>query len=499
MYRMEISEIILSQSLLLINSSTSHDDLTVLLQKLETYTVESLLNVEEIEDLKKNDNKIRELVTNAIFLNPKSEEEKITELSQILFTSKTYLKTGISNAETKQILLFLSVNCYLRVNIIDLLTEDELSESQTQPLSDNILKLLQAIKIETMALPNAPYHEKKIMSDSNEGFANDNIKQTYNLFESIERGGRGFHFNFMLENLISFLYQLSFPTFIKGLSALNNPQSFVFYLQSLEKIKLLQLANETSLENKWLNFELIRQIVEKENRKSIESTDCLAIRDILARIHNNDFEFFKQTVIYFKRSSLFSASLGDLLISLANSEINNVVIDCFEIDRYNSYHEEKNSLLSNFMEKATEEQQQFLLSAVYDKWNSYFNSLFTTNDFYLYDILLTDFGDFIASYYTMFVSDEDLIKQTKDILSKIKYIDSEWSKSESNQLTKFHLYYSKFYLLSYAFRDKSLIDKEIVYLFKTLKENKIQTRRYFHKREQNPLDIIESNLGCDCT
>lgn len=490
---MEISQEIISKSLTASHSSSLDSELNDLLIKLESKTIEDLINKDTSEDTTNLHHEIYQVLIKAI--HQKTEEEKIQRIGQLIFTQKSYLVNGILKADIKSIFIFLSVNCYLNIGLESILDDKPLPEYNTEPLSENIYNLLQKMKFETHALPGAPYHEKQMMTESEQAFIDNDIKKTYRLIEAIERSGRGFHFNFLLEHLITFLNNLNFPFFLKALSVLGNPKSFVFYLQSLKKEKLLQLANEPSLINRWLNFEIIRQIIEKEGKEDFEESDRIPIKNVLTRIQTNDFDFFKQTIQYFSSSRLFNASLGEQLIAASNSQIQEIIKDCFVIDRYTFHYDAKNIFLKHFSINASEDKYKFLLSSVFEKWKTFIESLYSSEDFFQNELMLTDFCEFVVTYYSLLVKDEDLISQMKSLILKIRHIDSEWFASESRQLTKFHLYHSQLYLLSYAYKNKKLKDIEIVNLFAELKNNEIQIQRYFQDGIAKHFKIIAENLN----
>jgi hypothetical protein len=286
---MEIPEMILTQALVKSNSSSIHVELDNFLKKLESKTLEKILSAEEDEEIWSIDNKIRDIVTQTIHFNQKSEDDKIENVGQIIFSAKEYLRKGVSNGDVKSILIFLSVNCYLHIKLEKLLSTRELESGYTKVVSEKIIQVLKSIKLSTQALPNAPYWEKEIMSESLKGFSENDISKTYRFIESVERSGRGFHFNFLLESLLSFLFHLNYTYFLNSLSYLQSPTDFVFYFQSLKKEDLIKIANESSLSNKWLNFELIRQIIEKEHKETIDESEIGAVKNILDRIKLNDF------------------------------------------------------------------------------------------------------------------------------------------------------------------------------------------------------------------
>ena len=479
---------IITQALSIFKNSSVSEELNTILQKLESRSIEEILNTEKIKEIRQIDNDIRSIVTNVFLSN------NLNESAKLIFTEWNYLKRGIENADLKGILIFLSVNCYLHTDIKELLSEEELSEHITQSVADKISTLLQRCNVDIQALPDTPYHEKEMMSKFQQGLIDDDVKSVYDFIEAIERGGRGLHFNFMLEHLIAFLYQINYSCFLQTISKLNNPQSFVFYFQSFKIEKLICLSKENSLTNKWLNFELIRQIIEKEQKENFEENECVGIKNILERITLVDFKFLKQTISYFHRSKLFNASLGELLLTFSNCQIEEIFSDCFFIDKYTNNCEARNNLLERFENKSSEIQMKFMLTTIYEKWDSYYTSLFNVDDFYLNELLLTDFCEFIAMYYINNATEEDITLQMLSIIQQLNWIESEWFSSITKQQTVFHLLFSKFYLLSFSYKERHLKNNDIVDLFLELKQDNILAQRYFEEKMQNIIEKIGSNI-----
>lgn len=483
---------ILTQALAKSNSSSINIELDNLLKKLESKTLKNFLSAEEDKEIWSINNGIRNIVTKIIHFNQNSENNKINKVSQIIFSAKEYLHKGISNGDTKAILIFLSVNCYLHIELEKLLSTNELESSYTKTISEKIIQVLKSIKLSTQALPNAPYWEKEIMSESQKGFLENDISKTYRFIEAVERGGRGFHFNFLLENLLSFLFHLNYTCFLKSLSYLQKPIDYVFYFQSLSKKDLLKIANESSLSSKWLNFELIRQIIEKENKETIDDLEIETVKNVLDRIKLNDFNFLKQTAIYFHRSRLFNAALGVFFVSVNNTEMEEIISD-FAIDKYAFHIKTRDELLNHYVKLVSEEQLDLFLELIFNKWKRYFDNILTTEDFYQNSILLTDFANFVVLYHTRKTDDNDLVSSMDNLIQKIKFIDSEWSTSSSQQLTKFHLYHSELYLLTYAYKYKKLNNSQMLMDYENIINDKVQlsryvscdTKNYFEKGKQN--------------
>lgn len=490
---MEIPEMILTQALAKSNSSSIHIELDNLIKKLESKTLEKILSAGEDEEIWSIDNKIRDIVTQTIHFNQKSVDDKIENVAQIIFSAKEYLRKGVSKGDVKSVLIFLRVNCYLQIKLEKLLSTIELESGYTKAVSEKIIQILKSIKLSTQALPNAPYWEKEIISESQEGFSENDISKTYRFIESVEHGGIGFHFNSLLESLLSFLFHLDYTYFLNSLSHLQSPTDFVFYFQSFKKEDLIKIANESSLSNKWLNFELIRQIIEKEHKETIDESEIEAVKNILDRIKLNDFNFLKQTAIYFHRSRLFNASLGVFLVSVNNAEMEEIISD-FSIDKYAFHIKTRDELLNHYAKLVSEEQRDLFLELIFNKWKRYFDNILTTEDFYQNSILLTDFANFVVHYHTRKTGDNDLVSSMETLIQKIKFIDSEWSTSNSQELTKFHLYHSELYLLTYAYKYKKLNNPQMLTNYESIINDKVQRSRYVSDETQQLFKIGRKNI-----
>src|SRR5690606_7758970 len=296
--------------------------------------------------------------------------------------------------------------------------------------------------LDIKALPEAPINEKMKFSAYTEGYSQNNIENVYNLIEAVERGSnRGFHFNYLLENLIRFLYEINFPIFFEILSRQQNISNIIFYLQSFNFEELIKIADESSLSNKWINFEIVRQLTKKENKKSIISDEEIRIvKDVLIRINNDNFDFFKQSIKYFSRSKLFNSALGIALTEIEDDKIAEIISECLLFDKYNNNLENRDFLKEQFGNYANNEKAKTFFISIFNQYERFLKDLYQDEFFFLNNILLTDYTNYILDYYVSYVDDELIVNKLKNLLNNVIFIDSEWAISESQQITKFNLY-----------------------------------------------------------
>lgn len=154
------------------------------------------------------------------------------------------------------------------------------------------------------------------------------------------------------------------------------------------------------------------------------------------------------------------------------------------------YSEEKKILLEHCDKEKTS--FNILLELTYEKWENYLTNLNKSNKILNLKDVLTNFSDFILHKYVK-NTDEEIIHEMKKVFSNIKYLPSEWSYELINYKNRFYIYYSKLYILTFAYKYKKLDDDEIKILYeKILKNNSIQ--ELFNNTEYNSVDMIEKNI-----
>jgi hypothetical protein len=170
------------------------------------------------------------------------------------------------------------------------------------------------------------------------------------------------------------------------------------------------------------------------------------------------------------------------------------IISGFSIDKYAFHSKTRDELLNHYAKPVSEEQLDLFLELIFNKWKRYFDNILTTEDFYQNSILLTDFANFVVHYHTRKTADNDLVSSMENLIQKIKFIDSEWSTSSSQQLTKFHLYHSELYLLTYAYKYKKLNNPQILTNYESIINDKVQRSRYVSDETQQLFEIGRKNI-----
>jgi hypothetical protein len=232
----------------------------------------------------------------------------------------------------------------------------------------------------------------------------------------------------------------------------------------------------------------------KSLKSGFEPIEATAIEYTMRSIYNEDFIFFKQTITYFLKYPLYNAALGKVLVSFPDAVIGEIIADCFSIDQYHFHVDARDELWKNFSISATDEQKYFLLKMVYLKWKAFIQALNASDEFYLNNLLLTDFANMLANYYCL-ESPSDIINETQIFLKKIKYVDTEWAKSQLNQITNLYLNLSELYLLSFAYKNMKIMSADIKRLADALRTDEILNLRYFTNAGAGYLKVLYANLN----
>ena len=110
------------------------------------------------------------------------------------------------------------------------------------------------------------------------------------------------------------------------------------------------------------------------------------------------------------------------------------------------------------------------------------------------NILLTDFCNFIVSFYFHKLDDDKLLYSMKELFIKLKNLDSEWSYNFIHHRNKFFVYYSKLFIFSVIYKFNNLIDEEIKEMYIDFYKEYVKFKKFFDKNEKNFLEEFEENL-----
>ncbi|WDF79763.1 hypothetical protein PQ469_07040 [Mucilaginibacter sp. KACC 22773] len=444
-----------------------NNDLDKLLLELSNYDVEQLLfNRENNPALGRLAQQLSSTTMNAM------SGHEYHKLASVIVTIKPFLDRFILGGDISALVIFVMVNSYFKIDLKYFLQGMSFPKTTKDQRITQVQKILSAVNMSVSVRANGSYYEKELERVANQGTKENSVKKIYDFVLAIERGGQGFHFNFYLENLVFFLFQLNVKAFIFRLNNLKLIEEYIFYLQSFPERALVILAKKSEqLSNPWVIFELTRQLLKKyrmDDEPAIKGRQAIAL--LLQQLYLRDEKIYHQAIPFFHSNSVFNVALGEQMQFLSEEDLIKVMKHSLPIDRYNSLLETRTKLLTSISLHTSDDQYQLVLNTARLRWQAEFDRLFKSEEF-LNDLFMTSYGNFIIHYY----SEEKDVSKIKELLNltlkKLVWIDSEWVKNESEQITRFYLYFSLLFLLSHAYKNKKLIDEEALKLFDKLKGN----------------------------
>ena len=153
---MEAQEI-KEKALALSHSSETSSELFSLLEELEAIELENFLQKDDY--VKNIDHSIRQLWVSSI-----NDSERLAEL---IATMRVFLIKGLDESNMKAVLSFLSINCYLNIELNKLMPS-HITQEQIDNNSSLIVRLLSTIKIETR-IEGKSYFEENLLAKHLDG------------------------------------------------------------------------------------------------------------------------------------------------------------------------------------------------------------------------------------------------------------------------------------------------------------------------------------------
>lgn len=421
------------------------------------------------------------------------DEDNINHLS-IIKTTLNYFLKGIKNNDLVSFLIFFQTNIFLRLDINGILELYDLNK-EFKPLLKIIASFLKDLKIFTMEMEsynNSDEFIKRIKLD----LAikdNEKLNSTIKLLNlnSIQDITNTPHliFSELTLKIASFLKDNAFKLFENTLLELDNLLSVTLFVKVCsfdEIIKIYKNNGEKLYKN--LIFVFVKKFFDEEYNNVCKYK--FEISDILKKLYFDNSEFFNEILNYYDTNELFNTSVGLFICELNENKMKSL-IDEFPIRWYIEEKKDKKILL----EHCDEEKKSFntLLELTYEKWENYLNNLNKSNKqiLSLKDVL-TNFSDFILYNYVR-RDDEKIIHEMKETFKNIKYLPSEWTYNLDTYKNRFYIYYSKLYILTFAYEYKKLNNNKIKRLYEEILENTC-VKELFINTDYNSINMIKENI-----
>lgn len=394
-------------------------------------------------------------------LNSESEEYLISILKSII----PYFKEGIKNSDIVKFLIFYHCSIYIKIDIKLLVNKYNLN-IEFDRLLEKIAKIFKTIKIKPLNSLND--NNNYFLKETKIDFNMNNMAHINSQFRLINLekhnyliNAKTISFSNLIYHFILFFKNENFKLFketIIELDCLLMIQLFV-KVCSLEEIS--KIYDSQLITNECLHFCLLKKILDKDYQKTLKYVELAG--NILLQIFYSNKNFFKNLIPIFQFRELLYECMGLIINKLESNEIE-FLIETLPINPFSQKNHVKKMLISL---DNTKDSYLETLQLVFNKRNKYLTEQLTNRENSItLDQSLTNCCDFTLTYYLDVYDDELLLKLIKNILTTIKFINSEWFydfRNYSNQLT---VYYSNLFILSFAYKYKKLNDNAIQSLFK---------------------------------
>ena len=492
---MEIPGIDTNRLVALINTAEGDPVVSAIAIQFEGINIQLFLGPIQDPLLIRLDRELRNYMSGKINTGIIGSNEWMDDVAAMAAVPFAYLQKAIENESVIDLIIMLVLQVYLPFNLKIWSALSQLDTEKKTGLFNNILKLLSNVGFSVSTPKDAPYSEKKLLRDFRKAKLKKNIPTVYRFITALERGGKQFYLMPILRNIVAFLEAHDSEILLALLQLQREPEAVAYFLTSVNEETLSDLLTKNNQPNLWLIFELIRSLEKLTQKDAPEEKNIDAIVHGITLINSIDSVFLQQTLIFFDKSLLFNAALGRFLTDLSIQETKQIIVNTIQIDQYHRDSHIKGRLLNEYEKKASSENFKELISLVKQLWETFIETKWQTIDFFANDLVITNQADFVAAYYEYFHTEDEIIVLIEGLSNKLRFIDGEWFISASRQITRFHLYFSRLFILSFIAARQNIATAKLQNALRLLSEIKTFKSNYLNHSNSNSMEIVLKNLN----
>ena len=223
------------------------------------------------------------------------------------------------------------------------------------------------------------------------------------------------------------------------------------------------------------------------------SDDIENYRDIVVemciRLYQLNKTLFNGLMDIFMYNEFFNEVMGATFCKLSKGDFN-ILIDSIPLNDNVEWIDVRTKMLNECSEC---ENSEYIFELIYKKWDNYLLNSFNEKN-KAWNILCTDFCNFIIAYYFHKYDDDKLLDSMKELFVKLKNLDSEWSYNIIHHRNKFFVYYSKLFIFSVIYEFNKLNDDEIKVYYNEFYEEYVLFKKFLDNKKEHFLDRFEENL-----
>lgn len=182
------------------------------------------------------------------------------------------------------------------------------------------------------------------------------------------------------------------------------------------------------------------------------------------------------------------------MANIPEAELETVLPFILKFEEHGNSRAIKKQLLDVFISAADKEHKIVFFRIIGELWTTFVAAKWSNQNFYLNDLLLSDYDDFVIGCLNEQFSDADIYDQIVKSSGKLSRIDNEWFSSSTRQVTRFHFYLTDIYRLSRVVGLRNLIN-EVTQESATLLLRLMQTKPALFKNSAANVRSFINYLG----
>ena len=480
-FNMEISRII--DNLEDFNQISSDNELDLILEDLSKFSFEEFIYIEYVGNSKNLD--IRELFSELdtkIYLafNEESLEKKVATVKSII----SIFQKGLNEINLTYFFIFLYANSQINIPISELVEKYDLNGTFNEILT-KIFGILDNIKIQLGDEALSMYFEKLNALNKEDTLINSLRQIDFEKYNPLIINNK-----FLIPNhfyqMIEVLYDYNLALYEKLLTS-DNVFTLVLIIKcmSFNQINSYLIKYDEIKEKTLLCFLMKFLGTNSEDRENYYDM----IVKMCIQLYQLNKPLFKGLMDIFMYKEFFNEVMGSMCCELSKEDLN-ILIDSIPLTYNIHWIDVRTKMLDNCRDC---ENYRYILELIYKKWENFLLISFNEKK-RSFNIVCTDFCNFIIAYYFYKYDDEKLLNSMKELFVNLKNLDSEWSYNITQHKNKFYVYYSKLFIFSVIYDFNKLDDEKIKQFYNEFYEEYILFKKFLDNKSENFLDKFEENL-----
>lgn len=478
---MEISRII--TNLEDFNQVSSDNDLDLIIDDLSKFSYEDFIYIGHVGNSESLD--VRELLGKLINkIGDAFKENSIEKKVAIIKSLVLIFQKGLTEINLSYFFIFLHANSRIDLPIDELVNKYDLNEEFNEILI-KIFEILNNIKIHVADEALSMYFDKLNALNWEETLIASLKEIDFEKYNPLIRNNK-----FILPNhfyqMIGVLREYNLKLFEKLLTS-DNVFTLVLVIKcmSFNQINSFFITHDEIKEKTLLCFLMKLLRVYPDDIETYRD----AVVEICICLYQLNKILFNGLMNIFMYNDFFNEVMGVMFCKLSKEDLN-ILIESIPLNDNVEWIDVRTKMLNECSEC---ENSEYILELIYNKWNNHLlNSFNEKNDGF--NILCTDFCNFIIAYYFYKYDNDKLLNSMKELFVKLKNLDSEWSYNILHHRNKFFVYYSKLFIFSVIYEFNKMNDDEIKVYYNEFYEEYVLFKKFLDNKKENFLDRFEENL-----